>query len=263
MMSNVLTLSSLKSTATQAKSFPFATKLFLTICVTLYLITAAASMSLNPSESSWAFVPSIGTVCLIPSSLATATISQMYRVHTFGLFHLSAMHIMFNMGALWATGQVVERKIGTMAMLQGWYYLAVLGALFHVLIAYAMMMTFGPEWSDEYNSCSVGSSGAIFGLIVLEIALTDSLDKPKNLFGPINVPGKLYPVALLVALQLLIPNVSFPGHLSGILAGQVLLLTRKWTLQPKYLRRFDNFSWLANLPGYQKAHDYAPVGGVV
>jgi len=41
----------------------------------------------------------------------------------------------------------------------------------------------------------------------------------RSIFGLFNVPAKLYPWVLLVILSLLLPNISFLGHLSGILVG--------------------------------------------
>lgn len=41
----------------------------------------------------------------------------------------------------------------------------------------------------------------------------------RSIFGLFTVPPRVYPWALLLVFQLLMPGVSFLGHLSGILAG--------------------------------------------
>jgi membrane associated rhomboid family serine protease len=67
-------------------------------------------------------------------------------------------------------------------------------------------------------SCAVGLSGAIFGLIVIETACSNV--QTRSIFGLFTVPARLYPWALLVFWQLIMPGVSFLGHLGGVLAGQ-------------------------------------------
>lgn len=46
----------------------------------------------------------------------------------------------------------------------------------------------------------------------------------RRLFGLLEVPSKVYPYALVVLIQLLFPDVSFLGHLSGVLAGHLVSL---------------------------------------
>ena len=41
----------------------------------------------------------------------------------------------------------------------------------------------------------------------------------RSLFGMISVPTKYYPWAMLIAMQIMMPSVSFMGHLSGLLLG--------------------------------------------
>ncbi len=67
-------------------------------------------------------------------------------------------------------------------------------------------------------SCAIGLSGAIFGLIVVDNACSNA--QTRSIFGMFTVPAKWYPWALLVFWQLLMPGVSFLGHLGGVLAGQ-------------------------------------------
>lgn len=67
-------------------------------------------------------------------------------------------------------------------------------------------------------SCAVGLSGAVFGLIVIDTAFSNV--QSRSIFGLFMVPAQWYPWALLLFWQLLMPGVSFLGHLGGVLAGQ-------------------------------------------
>jgi rhomboid domain-containing protein 1 len=74
----------------------------------------------------------------------------------------------------------------------------------------------------------IGFSGVIFHLLVLEThhstttttnnAANDN-NRTRNVFGLFEVSSKAYPYALLVAIQFIMPHVSFLGHLSGIIIG--------------------------------------------
>ena len=65
--------------------------------------------------------------------------------------------------------------------------------------------------------CGVGLSGVIFGLIVLDTH--HSGVSQHSIFGLFSVPARVYPWALLVVWQLLVPQVSFLGHLGGIVVS--------------------------------------------
>lgn len=57
------------------------------------------------------------------------------------------------------------------------------------------------------NTCALGFSGVIFGLIVVDNAVSGA--ELRSVFGLFTVPAKLYPWALLGLWQLLVPGVSF------------------------------------------------------
>ena len=62
------------------------------------------------------------------------------------------------------------------------------------------------------NQCTIGFSGIIFALKVLA-------DDSNGNFGLFFVPKKMAIWAELLIIQILVPNSSFVGHLSGIVAG--------------------------------------------
>ena len=65
------------------------------------------------------------------------------------------------------------------------------------------------------HQCAIGFSGVIFGLIVVDNGMTGAAQR--SIFGFFYVPAQLYPWTLLVLWQVIMPGVSFLGHLCGVL----------------------------------------------
>lgn len=70
--------------------------------------------------------------------------------------------------------------------------------------------------------CAIGFSGVVFGLIVVDNSLTGATQR--SIFGLFYVPAPLYPWTLLVIWQLIMPGVSFLGHLCGVLVRHACCL---------------------------------------
>lgn len=66
---------------------------------------------------------------------------------------------------------------------------------------------------------AVGYSGVLFALAVVEAFHTT--EAMRSVFGLFSVPAKLHPFLLLILLQIIIRNISFFGHLSGIIFGLI------------------------------------------
>lgn len=82
----------------------------------------------------------------------------------------------------------------------------------------------------------------------------------------VNVPSALYPWALLVVLQLFMPNLSFMGHLCGILAGSLQTEGHLEWIMPtdSYLREMESWTSLqklAALPSFFSPPNSGAVGG--
>ncbi|KAM9945659.1 hypothetical protein ACTFIT_003930 [Dictyostelium discoideum] len=71
----------------------------------------------------------------------------------------------------------------------------------------------------SYYSCSVGFSGCIFALLTIH-CFNDNL---VSLYGITRIPSKLYPWAILIITNFILPMTSFVGHLSGILIGTLYM----------------------------------------
>ena len=67
------------------------------------------------------------------------------------------------------------------------------------------------------HQCAIGFSGVVFGLIVIDNSVSHATSR--SIFGLFTVPARVYPWALMVLWQLLLPSVSFLGHLTGIVVS--------------------------------------------
>lgn len=63
---------------------------------------------------------------------------------------------------------------------------------------------------------AVGYSGVLFGLLVVDTQNTPDIDR---VFCCCPIPAWLYPWVLFLMIQIALPDVSWLGHLSGILVG--------------------------------------------
>lgn len=162
------------------------------ICVVMYLLqwltggVVTERLWYAPLHtSSWAFEP--------------------WRMLTSALLHSpsSAMHIFFNMVALWLFGRVVEPAVGA------WRYgLLLLLSAFGGSVAVLFL--------TPATTPTVGASGAVFGLFGAMFILLRS--------SGAQTGGLLVLIAINVAVSLLVPNISWQGHLGGLLTGLLCAL---------------------------------------
>ena len=71
--------------------------------------------------------------------------------------------------------------------------------------------------ASQIQSSGVGFSGVLFCYALIESYHTQ--ETVRSIFGLFNVSAKLYPFILLILIQVILPGISFLGHLSGILVG--------------------------------------------
>ena len=139
---------------------------------------------------------------------------EYYRVFTSVFFHANLMHIGMNMLSTSTISSLLEKKIGTMRLLFSIWWAILLTSAIYITIAYVAYVVFGYDaWMYQH---AVGFSGIIFHLSVLDSHFHPG---PRSVFGFFSVPAFVYPWVLLLALQLIMPNLSFLGHLAGILTG--------------------------------------------
>lgn len=140
---------------------------------------------------------------------------EWWRVVTAALLHAGAFHLLFNMWALTSFGSVIERQVGSLPFLG--LYLA--GAAGGGVMAFHL---------HDRNTSLVGASGAIFGLIGLWLG--QAYHARHTVRGRLAL-GQLQMLLLVNAIfPLLVPQVSWQGHLGGLLAG--LLVGEIWRRLP-------------------------------
>lgn len=141
---------------------------------------------------------------------------QFYRIVTAAFFHGGLMHIGMNMMSMLATGASLERSVGTVQLLFTVLWQTLLTGAFCVGASWFLSMVLLDDMS-YIKQQSVGFSGVLFALVVVDIHKSDV--PTRSVMGFVSVPSRWYPWALLVLLQLMIPNVSFLGHFAGIMLG--------------------------------------------
>jgi membrane associated rhomboid family serine protease len=128
---------------------------------------------------------------------------QYERLVTSAFMHYGIFHLLMNMWALWVVGQPLEQWLGRARFLLLYGLSALGGSVVVYLFAAPLTLT-------------VGASGAVFGL-----------------FGALFVVAKrlnydIRGIAVLIALNLVItftvPNISWQGHLGGLITGSALAL---------------------------------------
>ena len=181
------------------KNTPVTTLFIIFLCSVLHLLQVTVG-------------PPLSAVSLSPR-LVLGT-GDLYRVVSSAFYHANVMHIGMNMLSMAAVGTLVEKRVGSLSLA-----VTILASLLLTSLLYLTVAYLAYSWCDYtpwmYQHC-VGFSGILFHLSVLECAMGL---QPRSVFGVVHVPPALYPWVLLVVLQFFLPNLSFLGHLSGILVG--------------------------------------------
>ncbi|KAG2430738.1 hypothetical protein HYH02_013577 [Chlamydomonas schloesseri] len=152
-------------------------------------------------------------VCLSPYE--TVIHYEVYRLLTSVLVHGGLLHVTFNMLAFVPMACSLERLVGTVQFAYLLLLFTVLAG--SVYTATSFLLFYSHVLPGAMRQCAIGFSGVIFGLIVVDNA--QSAASHRSIFGLFTVPAAYYPWALLLFWQLLMPSVSFIGHLAGVLVG--------------------------------------------
>ena len=124
---------------------------------------------------------------------------EYWRLLTSGFLHANLPHVLFNSWALWVFGPLVESVFGRWKML-GVYLAGLFGGS-------ALVMVF--DWSAP----TLGASAAVLGLggaLVASMTARGMSLRSNSLVGVL---------AINLLLPLLVPGISFWGHLGGIAGG--------------------------------------------
>ncbi|MEL7156855.1 MAG: rhomboid family intramembrane serine protease [Actinomycetota bacterium] len=133
---------------------------------------------------------------------------EYWRIITSAFLHRSLLHLGFNMFFLWTVGQLLERALGTPRFLLT-YAAGLLGGSVAVL-------------AFSFDALVAGASGAVLGLAGALGALLWARGIPLT---QTSVFGLL---VINLALPLIVPRISFWGHLGGIAGGFVAGWLLSW-----------------------------------
>lgn len=137
-----------------------------------------------------------------------------WRLLTAIFLHAGITHLTMNMLGLWLLGPFVERAMGRIRMLAV-YFLSGLGSeLWLILLSL---------WPGRSPQGLVGASGCIMGLVGATAAI---LWRASRRGRSLAARRKLLLVAIVIALQIVFdlttPEISFAGHLSGVILGVII-----------------------------------------
>lgn len=158
---------------------------------------------------------SIGRACLNPRAVLAG---QRHRLLLSSLVHSSDVHVLYNLMSFLYKGVALEAVLGSEVFFALIVFLSFTAHAIYVAVA--VLAQFFGITSGLMDRCVVGFSGVLFGLKVVLNSDRRYGDRADRIFG-FNIPGGSAPWSELLFIQMVSPNVSFLGHLSGILAGLI------------------------------------------
>lgn len=126
-----------------------------------------------------------------------------WRFLTSALVHGNFLHIGLNMYALYIIGQFLEPALGRARFLT-LYALGSLGGA-------VMILLLASPLSRTWITATVGASGAVFALFGALFVIQRRLGR--------STSGLLVLLAINAAIPFLYPNISWQGHLGGLVTG--------------------------------------------
>ena len=120
-------------------------------------------------------------------------------VHSPGL----VLHVLFNGLALWAFGRELEVQLGRLR-----YVAVLLVSTFGASVAVLLLTS---SASTSWFGLTVGASGAVFGLLGTGVMLGARKGEP--------VLRQVGVLVLLAVAGVVVPSISWQGHLGGLVAG--------------------------------------------
>ena len=181
------------------------TKILIGLCVIVYalqvLVPGLAAQSL---ELRLGFMPVVAA-------------QEPWRFLTTAFLHADYMHIGFNMLTLWVLGRTLEPLLGRWRF-TSIYLLSALGG---------STMIYWLSWpgTESWLTLTVGASGAVFGLFSAMFIV-------QRRFGRDN-SGIVALVGINAVVSFLGANISWQGHLGGLLVGGIVSAIYAWAPRGK------------------------------
>ncbi|XP_077564286.1 uncharacterized protein LOC144179718 [Haemaphysalis longicornis] len=178
--------------------------------VTLLIVLAQVTVYLKLFNMPWR---GLSDACI---SIDTVIFRKQWLRILYGTVeHAHSLHLYFNMVSFLWKGMVLENMLGSGQFLYIVSLITVLCGGTQVGLNY-LLGTFVD--SSFYYHCTVGFSGVIFALKVLDNGYFPG--QGRRVMGiDINLPSGYVVWLELVLMQVIVPNASFVGHLAGILVG--------------------------------------------
>ncbi|KAL2338849.1 hypothetical protein Fmac_013295 [Flemingia macrophylla] len=186
--------------------------------VTAALIAANTLVYLRPSFLQ-SLVPPMEQVWFNPHLVLRNRDLKRFLLSPF--YHISEPHLVYNMLSLLWKGFHLETSMGSLHFASMVASLLLLSQGVTLTLSKSLLLLFDYE-KPYYNEYAVGFSGVLFAM---KVVLNSQSDSYAYVHGVV-LPSRYAAWAELVLVQLLVPGVSFIGHLGGILAGLLYLKMR-------------------------------------
>lgn len=157
--------------------------------------------------------PSISEACISVQGVWFR--GQWQRLFTSPFVHSGDYHLYYNMASFMWKAVSLERHFGSGYFAYMVTVFSVATGLVYLALHY-LMAELLDQWS-AMRSCAVGFSAVIFALKVVTTHIQPA--GMTMIMGFFPIPTRLACWAELVIISVLFPNVSFVGHLAGILVG--------------------------------------------
>jgi rhomboid family protein len=161
-----------------------------------------------------------------------------WQLVTYAFLHGGFGHIIWNMLALWMFGADLERVWGTRRFVKFYFFCAVGSGICVVLLNYLL------PWGNP-NSATIGSSGAILGILMVYAILFPDREILWGFLIPIKVKYFVMIIGVVAFLSSFGVNsgVSNFAHLGGLLFGYLFLKTPNMQFDPVEPMRRQYRDW--------------------
>lgn len=186
--------------------------------VTAALIAANTLIYLRPGVLD-PVLPTIDQVWFNPNLIIRN--KDLKRFFLSAFYHVGEPHLVYNMLSLLWKGIQLENSMGSAEFASMVAVLVAMSQGITLLLSKSLLLFFDYERA-YYSEFAVGFSGVLFAMKVI----LNSQSGDYSYVNGLLVPTRYAAWAELVLVQLLVPGVSFLGHLGGILAGVLYLRLR-------------------------------------
>ena len=162
---------------------------------------------------------------------------SLWQPITYMFIHAGALHLLFNMLALWWFGVELERLWGATFFVRFYFASGLAGAALTLLLS-VLPFSFGVPM---FHAITVGASGAVFGLLLAYAMYFP--DRPIYLYFVFAIPAKYF-VMIVAALSLFTSGTAWPAHIGGLAGGYLFLKFGR--ARPLAEVKYRYFKWKMN-----------------